>query len=98
MVPDSLKPKKSTFMQNYKTRGVVLFIFQETECENEQKSGTVKHIFGGSSRTITLQMLLDAKILQPGEGAMTIEYLVSVQLSQKSRMRDQKTVLTLSSL
>lgn len=32
--------------------------------------------FNGSGRTVTLQMLLAANVLQPGRAAMTIEYLV----------------------
>lgn len=47
---------------------------EETEGDNGPKSG-VKTNTGGSSRTVTLQMLLDADILQPGKGTMSIEYL-----------------------
>ncbi|KAL1401664.1 hypothetical protein pipiens_001934 [Culex pipiens pipiens] len=33
-------------------------------------------------KTITLQMLLGANVLQPGKGAMSIEYLVSLGFFQ----------------
>lgn len=33
--------------------------------------------FLGPGRTVTLQMLLAAKLLEPGPASMTIEYLVS---------------------
>lgn len=35
-----------------------------------------KHEFLGPGRTVTLQMLMGAKLLEPGKSAMTIEYLV----------------------
>lgn len=34
--------------------------------------------FAGTGRTVTLQMLLAAKILEPGKSKMTIEYLVKI--------------------
>lgn len=54
----------------------VYFEFKECDVENVSQAGkvTAGNVFGG--RTITLQMLLSAGILQAGPGTMTIEYLV----------------------
>lgn len=50
---------------------IKIFLFQELEAHIGSKTSTL-------GRTVTLQMLLDAKILLPAEGAMTIEYLVNI--------------------
>lgn len=55
------------FMLNKAQMSAVL---QESEIHTGSKTNIL-------TRTVTLQMLLDGKILQPAEGAMTIEYLVS---------------------
>lgn len=54
----------------------VYFKFKECDGEIVSHAGkvTAGNVFGG--RTVTLQMLLSAGILQAGPGTMTIEYLV----------------------
>ncbi|XP_044751992.1 MPN domain-containing protein-like isoform X2 [Coccinella septempunctata] len=67
---------------------------EDIDCDNGHKSGGIKNVWGSSSRTITLQMLLEAKILQPGQGAMTIEYLGQKfvgDLLQDGKIRSQET-------
>lgn len=43
--------------------------------QDNLKSADMADFQGSSGRTVTLQMLLSAKILEPGASAMTIEYL-----------------------
>lgn len=45
------------------------------EGERRPRAGGCTSTLG---RTVTLQMLLSADVLQPGEAAMSIEYLVSL--------------------
>lgn len=49
----------------------------ENESRSLNKSSSTPGGPAAVSRTITLQMLLEAGILQPGNGTMSIEYLVS---------------------
>lgn len=48
----------------------VFYLFQEMETQSGSKSMP--------GRGVTLQMLLEEKMLEPGNAAMTIEYLVSI--------------------
>lgn len=53
-----------------------IFLFKDCDGEFPQPSCVKSSNVANSSKTITLQMLLNAGILQPGKGAMSIEYLV----------------------
>lgn len=59
---------------------------QEYDAESGSRSGKAGAGTTSTGRTITLQMLLAADILQPGEGSMTIEYLVSMCMFYKNRI------------
>lgn len=48
---------------------------QENEDGGNGKTGDSLENFQGTGRTVTLQMLLAAKMLEPGKSTMTIEYL-----------------------
>lgn len=54
---------------------ILFFIFQENEDGSISKADNFEN-FQGTGRTVTLQMLLAAKVLEPGKSTMSIEYLV----------------------
>ncbi|KAK5645969.1 hypothetical protein RI129_004433 [Pyrocoelia pectoralis] len=75
------------------------FVDEELDSEGQRTS---KNHAGNtsSSRTITLQMLLSAGILQPGNGSMTIEYLGQKfvgDLLEDGKIRSQETDIVFAS-
>jgi proteasome lid subunit RPN8/RPN11 len=72
----------------------------DLEGDNGSRGG--KHATGSSTtpRTVTLQMLLSADILQPGKGTMTIEYLGQKfvgDLLEDGKIRSQETDIVFAS-
>ncbi|GLV42382.1 uncharacterized protein CBL_03119 [Carabus blaptoides fortunei] len=51
------------------------FIDEDYDADSGSRVGKTGAASGPTGRTVTLQMLLSADILQPGEGTMSIEYL-----------------------
>lgn len=54
---------------------IIFFLFDVKEIDRSLNSSN-NHNGGPAGRTVTLQMLLAAKMLIPGKSTMTIEYLV----------------------
>ncbi|KAB0798195.1 hypothetical protein PPYR_09188 [Photinus pyralis] len=75
------------------------FVDEELDCEG-QRTGKNNAGNTSTSRTITLQMLLSAGILQPGNGSMTIEYLGQKfvgDLLEDGKIRSQETDIVFAS-
>ncbi|KAJ3634078.1 hypothetical protein MTP99_010986 [Tenebrio molitor] len=76
--------------------------FADEDLEGDNGSRGGKHATGSSTtpRTVTLQMLLSADILQPGKGTMTIEYLGQKfvgDLLEDGKIRSQETDIVFAS-
>ncbi|KAF5282750.1 hypothetical protein FQR65_LT02747 [Abscondita terminalis] len=76
------------------------YIDEEIDGENGQRVGKTNAGNTSTSRTITLQMLLSAGILQPGSGSMTIEYLGQRfvgDLLEDGKIKSQETDIVFAS-
>ncbi|KAK4879501.1 hypothetical protein RN001_007647 [Aquatica leii] len=76
------------------------FIDEDLDGEIGQRVGKINAGNTSTSRTITLQMLLSAGILQPGSGTMTIEYLGQKfvgDLLEDGKIKSQETDIVFAS-
>ncbi|EFA03246.1 MPN domain-containing protein CG4751 isoform X1 [Tribolium castaneum] len=76
------------------------YVDEDLEGENVSRGGKLSTGPSATSRTVTLQMLLAADILQPGNGTMTIEYLGQRfvgDLLEDGKIRSQETDIVFAS-